>query len=115
MVADLTTGEIIAAKNAHQPRLPASTQKVLTAVTLLPRLDPKGIYQATAEDVAVIGSKVGIREGSTYRISNLFEALFLRSGNDAAMALANANGGVDGTVAQMAVEARRLGALNTVP
>ena len=113
IVADLDTGEVIAAKNAHVPRLPASTQKMLTALTLLPLLDADALYTATPADVEVIGSRVGLREDSTYRIRNLFEALFLRSGNDAATALANANGGAAGTVEQMNVEAMRLGALNT--
>lgn len=115
VIAELGTGAVLAAKNAHQPRLPASTQKILTAVTLLPRLDLQDIHVADRAAAEVIGSRVGIKEDSSYRIADLFEALILRSGNDAAVALAQANGGLDGTVEQMAVEARRLGALNTIP
>jgi D-alanyl-D-alanine carboxypeptidase (penicillin-binding protein 5/6) len=39
IIADLDTGEILAAKNPHKKLPPASTLKTLTALTLLPRLD----------------------------------------------------------------------------
>ena len=44
---------------------------------------------------------------------NLFQALFLVSGNDAANAMANAAGGVQSTVAAMNATAKSLGALDT--
>src|SRR3954467_13332992 len=40
LVADADTGEVLAARAPHAQHLPASTLKVLTAVTLLPRLHP---------------------------------------------------------------------------
>lgn len=113
VVADLDTGEILAAQNAHETRPPASTLKMLTAYTLLPRIQPDQLHTATLAEASVIGSKVGIVPGSTYHARNLFEGLFLISGNDAAVALADLNGGVAGTVAQMNAEAQRLQAYNT--
>src|SRR6476661_8107272 len=38
LVADLDSGDILAAKDAHHPLLPASTLKVLTALALLPKV-----------------------------------------------------------------------------
>ena len=114
VVADLDTGEIIAAQNAHEQRPPASTLKMLTALTLLDQLDPESLLTATEEETAVEGSKVGLVSGSTYSAHNLFEGLFLISGNDAATGLANLNGGVPGTVAQMNAQAQRLQAYDTV-
>ena len=114
VVADLDTGEIIAAQNAHEQLPPASTLKMLTALTVLPRTDLETIYTATVEDVSVEGSKVGIVEGSTYTARQLFEAMFLISGNDAANAVANLNGSIEGTIEQMQAEAGRMQAYDTV-
>ena len=114
VVADLDTGEIIAAQNAHAPLPPASTLKMLTALTVLPRINLDSIYTATDDDTFVEGSKVGIVSGSTYTGRQLFEGMFLISGNDAANAVANLNGGIEGTVDQMQAEAGRLQAYDTL-
>lgn len=113
VLADATTGEILAAKDPHGRLRPASTLKTLTAVTLLPRLDPATVYTAQWEDAHVDGSKVGIVPGGTYTVHDLFQGMFLISGNDAANALANAAGGVPQTVALMNAKAKQLGALDT--
>jgi serine-type D-Ala-D-Ala carboxypeptidase (penicillin-binding protein 5/6) len=113
VIADLDTGQILAAKNAHQRLRPASTLKALTALTLLPRLDKRARYTAVRQDADMIGSKVGLEAGNVYTIDQLFYGLFLQSGNDAAMALANASGGVKATVSLMNAEAARLGAFDT--
>lgn len=113
VLADLDTGEVIAAKDPHGRLRPASTMKILTALTVLPQLDPEASYVAQWEDANTEGSRVGVVPDATYSVHNLLEALFLVSGNDAAVALANAAGGVDATVAAMNRTARDLGALDT--
>ncbi len=113
VVADLESGEILAAKAPHERHRPASTLKMLTGLTLLPLLDKHARYRATFADDAEIGSAVGIVEGHTYTINQLFLGMFLESGNDAAHALANAAGGARRTVAQMQQLATTLQALDT--
>ena len=115
VLADLTTGEVLAAKNAHKKVLPASTLKTLTAVSLMPRLDKTRIITATQREAGQIGSRVGLVPGSTYSVWDLWNALLLPSANDAAMALADTYGGAAPTVALMQSEAKRLGALDTTP
>lgn len=114
VVADLTTGDILAAQNAHEPLPPASTLKMLTALTVLPRIDLDAVYTAVDDDITVEGSKVGVVPGSTYTGRQLAEGLFLISGNDAAHALGNLNGGIAATVEQMQAEAWRVQAYDTV-
>lgn len=114
VIADADTGEVLAAKDAHERRRPASTLKTLTALAVIPRLDPDQTYVPTYDDIAVEGSKVGIVNGSRYTVEQLWYGLFLASGNDAALALAKANGGVRTTVEQMNAEAARLQANDTV-
>jgi D-alanyl-D-alanine carboxypeptidase (penicillin-binding protein 5/6) len=114
LLADLTTGQVLVARNAHLPMRTASTMKVLTALTLLPRLSPSAVYRARRADEDVDGSKVGIVAGSTYTVGQLFLGMMLSSGNDAADALADAAGGLPATVALMQQEAASLGAADTV-
>jgi D-alanyl-D-alanine carboxypeptidase (penicillin-binding protein 5/6) len=113
LVADADTGDVLAAKAPHVPHLPASTLKVLTAVTLLPRLDPSMVVRATYDDAAVDGSKVGLVPGMRYTVDTLFASLLVVSANDAATALAGAAGGIPHTVALMNDEARQLQAFDT--
>ncbi len=113
VLADAETGEILAAKNAHTLRRPASTLKTLTALTLLPKLDPATTWTGTAKAQNTYGSKAGIRKGREYTIKELFYGLLLPSGNDAAIALAQANSSVKKTVDEMNEVAQELQAYNT--
>jgi D-alanyl-D-alanine carboxypeptidase (penicillin-binding protein 5/6) len=113
VVADLDSGAVLVARAAHAPHLPASALKSLTALTVLPTVRPETRVRAEPADL-VEGSKVGISPGSTYTTGQLLQGMMLSSGNDAAMALARAAGGVPQTVARMQAEARALGARDTV-
>jgi D-alanyl-D-alanine carboxypeptidase (penicillin-binding protein 5/6) len=113
LLADLDTGEVLAAQDPHGHWRPASTLKVLTALTLMPTLDPTTVYTAQWEDANADGSRAGIVPDATYTVDQLWQALFLVSGNDAASALAHAAGGVPQTVAAMRRTAHDLGALDT--
>ena len=53
LIADLDTGEVLADRDAHARLAPASTLKVLTALTLLPRIDPARQLVPTFADVNV--------------------------------------------------------------
>jgi D-alanyl-D-alanine carboxypeptidase (penicillin-binding protein 5/6) len=113
LVADMQTGAVLAAKDPHGRYAPASTLKVLTAETLIPRLDPRLMVKPTFADVNVDGSKVGIVQQMAYSVHDLLTAMLVVSGNDAANTLATANGGLLKTVNEMNSEARRLNALDT--
>ncbi len=113
VVADGTTGAILAAKAPHLREPPASTLKTLLALVVMPRLEPARTYRAADADVRIEGSKVGIVPGGTYTVRQLWQAVFLRSGNDAVSSLAALDGGTGATVARMRATARALGALDT--
>jgi D-alanyl-D-alanine carboxypeptidase (penicillin-binding protein 5/6) len=114
LVANLTTGQVLAAKAPHARFLPASTLKMLTAVTLIPKLDPHSMFAATYQDATVDGTRVGLVPGFKYSINKLFTCMLVDSANDAADALAEANGGIKHTVKQMNAEAQSLQANDTV-
>lgn len=116
LVADARTGAVLAAHNAHRRLPPASTLKTLFAVTVLPELPAGGLHTVRAEELRGIGdgsSLVGVAEGRTYRVADLWRGVFLNSGNDAVRVLAGLNGGWEVTARQMQAKARSLGALDT--
>jgi D-alanyl-D-alanine carboxypeptidase (penicillin-binding protein 5/6) len=118
LVADLDTGEIVGACGAHRYGAPASLQKLLLVETVLPRLKPTDLTTITPEDLDFEpgSSAVGLLLGGEYSVETLFLGLMLNSGNDAANTLARlgSNGhGVRGTLDDMNVEAKRLGAWDT--
>jgi D-alanyl-D-alanine carboxypeptidase (penicillin-binding protein 5/6) len=114
VLADATTGEILASKGAHKLRAPASTLKTLTALTLLPRLPLDGTYVGRKSDVVAGTAMAGVKPGVTYTNKQLFYGMMLPSGNDAARALAHSNGGMKKTIAEMNEVAASIGALDTV-
>jgi D-alanyl-D-alanine carboxypeptidase (penicillin-binding protein 5/6) len=114
LVADADTGAVLAAKAPHARYLPASTLKTLTAVTLIPLLNPDRMVLADYHDAVVDGSKVGIVPGMRYSVRKLFTAMLVVSGNDAADALAGAAGGTRHAVDLMNAEAQFLNADDTV-
>ena len=114
LLADITTGEVLAAKAPHKKVLPASTLKTLTAVTLMPVLPKDQIVTVGDGPTHADGSHVGLVSGGTYSVWDLWHGLLLPSGNDAAAALAEANGGMAVTVKAMQAKAVELGALDTV-
>jgi serine-type D-Ala-D-Ala carboxypeptidase (penicillin-binding protein 5/6) len=114
LVADLGTGDVLAARDPHGRYYPASTLKTLTLLTLVHRLPADRVVTATDDDERVEGTRVGLVKDGQYPVGLLFQALVLGSGNDVANALARANGGTDATVAQMNATARGLGAYDTV-
>jgi D-alanyl-D-alanine carboxypeptidase (penicillin-binding protein 5/6) len=114
VIADHETGQVLAARDAHGRYLPASTLKMLTALTLIPKLDKNLTVKPSRNAVNQEGSAVGLRPTPIYKVDDLFKALMMSSGNDAAMALAEANGGLDRTMSDMNAEAKRLQANDTV-
>ena len=116
MVSDLDSGDVLAAHDAHWPLPPASTLKTLFADTVLPKFPATETHKVTPADLAGMGagsSLVGVVPGHTYKVSDLWLGVFLRSGNDAVHTLASMNGGVAATVREMQAEAKTLGADDT--
>lgn len=114
LIADAETGQVLAAKDPHGRYLPASTLKTLTALTLIPKLDRDETIRPSRNAVNQEGSAVGLSTKPIYKVQDLFRALMMSSGNDAAMALAEANGGLAKTMRDMNAEARHLQANDTV-
>jgi serine-type D-Ala-D-Ala carboxypeptidase (penicillin-binding protein 5/6) len=113
LVADLDTGDVIAAKDPHGRHRPASVIKVLVAMQAIRDLPIHKVVAGTAEDAAVEGTKVGVGENGFYSINDLLHGLLMYSGNDTAHALAVQLGGMDATMAKLNDLAGKLGGRDT--
>ena len=113
LISDLDSGDVLAAKDPHARERPASLIKNLLAIVVIRELRPETKVEGTQEDANQEGTKVGIGPGGTYTVDQLLHALIMRSGNDAAWALARALGGVDVALEKMNAVASELGALDT--
>lgn len=114
VVADAGTGQVLAARNPHGYFFPASTLKLLTAVALIPVLNPNSTVVASKRATSTVPNVAGLITGQRYKVSALFTALLTISANDAAIALAEATGSYASGMAMINAEAARLGARDTV-
>ncbi|RZS36885.1 D-alanyl-D-alanine carboxypeptidase (penicillin-binding protein 5/6) [Herbihabitans rhizosphaerae] len=113
MVADVDTGQILAARDPHTRHRPASVIKTLLAIVAIRELNPRMVISGTQEDANQEGTKVGVGPGGQYPVHLLLQAMVMRSGNDAAHALARALGGVPAALEKMNSLAKALGATDT--
>jgi D-alanyl-D-alanine carboxypeptidase (penicillin-binding protein 5/6) len=114
VIANADTGQVLAAKDPHGEYGPASTLKVLTAVTLIPLLNPRAEVVASQLATSQEPSSAWLIAGRSYNVADLFRALLMISANDAAVALTEATGSFDKGMALINAEARHLQAYDVV-
>ncbi|BBX26965.1 D-alanyl-D-alanine carboxypeptidase family protein [Mycolicibacterium alvei] len=113
VVADLDSGDIIAAKDPHGRHRPASIIKVLVATAALNELNLNKLVAGTQDDANSEGTRVGVGPGGQYTINDLLHGLLMHSGNDAAHALAAQLGGMDPALQKLNILAGKLGGRDT--
>lgn len=119
IVADLTSGQILAAERPDERVEPASLTKLMTAYLVFAALKEKAI--ALDQPVAVSerawrapGSRMFIQPGRPVTVEELIRGMVVQSGNDACIALAELVAGSEERFAErMNREAARLGMKNT--
>lgn len=115
-VFNLATQEITYSQNLHQRIFPASTTKILTAYVALKygNLDSVMTASENAANQASDSSVCGLKTGDQMSLRQLMYGLIMRSGNDAAIAIAEGiSGDVESFVNLMNQEAKALGATNS--
>ncbi|TCT10890.1 D-alanyl-D-alanine carboxypeptidase family protein [Paralcaligenes ureilyticus] len=117
LLLDATSGQVIAEQNADVRIEPASLTKIMTAYLVFKAIkDHRLSKQQTvtvskrAWSVAPGSSKMFLMPGTKVTVDQLLNGLLVQSGNDAAVALAEAtSGNVEGFVVQMNREAQAMG------
>lgn len=114
-VVDMSTGRILGKHRARAKLPQASTIKLLSALTAVRRIDPVAPVRATRSAASTICSCAGVKAGKRYTRAMLLAGMLVRSGNDAAEALAGADArGRPRFITAMNTIAGRLQASDTV-
>ena len=114
VLMDAKTGQILLSLNPQMFIPPASTLKVMTALSVVQHLKMDDTVPVSAYAAAAPASKIGIKAGDTYTVRELLYALLLSSANDAARALAErVSGSEEAFAQQLTREVRQWGAYRT--
>jgi D-alanyl-D-alanine carboxypeptidase len=101
ILVDADTGAVLDEGNSHQPMLPASVTKVLTAVIAVEQLQPDSDVPISAEAQGMPARNMNMKAGQTWKFEDVLHALLMVSANDAAVALAER---ISGTRQDFAVQ-----------
>ena len=119
MVTDMLSGQTLASANEDDRIEPASLTKLMTGYVVYAairdrKLDPAQSVMVSANAAKADGSRMYLASGKPVAVADLLRGLVVQSGNDAAIALAEAvAGSEEAFVALMNREAERLGLANT--
>lgn len=114
VLMDAKTGQVLFEKDMHKRSAPASTTKILTAIIAIEsgRLDE--VVRVSSRAAGTGGSSMNLYAGQTLTLRELVTGLMLRSGNDAAVAIAeHLAGSVEAFAAMMNKRAQEIGAVNS--
>lgn len=114
IVIDYESGRILYEKYAYQKRPMASTTKIMTAIVALENGNLDDIVTVSRNAASIWGSTINLTTGEQVSFRELMYGLLMRSGNDAAIAIAEHIGGsVDSFLEMMNEKAKEIGALNS--
>lgn len=111
VLGDAASGRVLYALNADQPLPIASTTKLMTALLALERCELDEVVTASPNASGVEGTSIYLGVGEQLTLYQMMQGLLIRSGNDAAIAIAeHVSGSVEAFVALMNERAKELDA-----
>lgn len=114
VVMEVKSGRILYSKNMHEKLPMASTTKIMTTLLAVESGRLNEIVTVSKKASYVEGSSIYLKEGEKHSLEDLLYAVMLRSGNDAATAVAEFLGGsVENFATMMNAKAREIGAYDT--
>lgn len=114
VVIDRKTNSVLFGKNENSKKKMASTTKIMTATIIIEKCNLSDTIEISKKAAGTGGSRLGLKTGDKITILDLLYGLMLRSGNDAAVALAEyAGGDINGFAELMNAKALELGLTNT--
>ena len=114
VLMDMDSLNVIYGENMHDVRSVASISKIMTAIVAIESADVNSTVTIGEEITKAYGSGIYIKQGEEITLESLLYGLMLRSGNDAALAIANYVGGdIDNFVEMMNEKAVEIGMKNT--
>lgn len=114
ILMDQDSGRVLFEKNANQVSRIASITKIMTAILAIESGKLNKMVTISDRAVRTEGSSIYLKPGDKVKLEDLVYGLMLRSGNDAANAIAEYVGGsVEGFVFLMNQKAKEIGMNNT--
>ena len=114
VVFDRNSKRVLYGKNENVKGAMASTTKIMTSIVVIENAKLDDIVTISKKASSVGGSRLKLNAGDKVSVKDLLYGLMLRSGNDAAIALAEHVGGdVNSFIVFMNEKAKKLGLLNT--
>ena len=114
VVIDRKTNSVLFGKNENTKKKMASTTKIMTATIIIEKCNLSVTIEISKKAAGTGGSRLGLKTGDKITVLDLLYGLMLRSGNDAAVALAEyAGGDINGFAELMNAKALELGLTNT--
>lgn len=114
VVIDRNNRTVLYGKNEMTKTKMASTTKIMTCLIVLENASLNEIVEISSKAAGTGGSRLKIKKGDKITVRDLLYGLMLRSGNDAAVALAEYVGGsIEGFAELMNKKALELGLINT--
>jgi len=113
IVIDADTGRVLYEKDAYSRRAIASTTKIMTAIVAIENGNLDDKVKVSSRAASIWGSTIKLKPGEELTLKELLYGMMLRSGNDAALAVAEHGGTVENFVKMMNDKARELGLKNT--
>lgn len=119
ILMDVSTGQILYEKNAHDKLPPASVTKVMTMLLICEALDSGKIklddkVQISENAASMGGSQIFLEPGETQDVNTLLKGIAVASANDGCVAMAeHIAGSVEGFVDMMNKKAQELGMKDT--
>lgn len=111
---DRKSGKVIYGKNENKRTAMASTTKIMTAIVLIENADLNQTITVSAKAAGTGGSRLGLKHNDKITMKDLLYGLMLKSGNDAAVAIAeNVGGSIEKFADLMNEEAKKIGLNNT--
>lgn len=111
---DMDSKRILYAKDIHYTQSVASISKIMTAILAIEKKNVNDIVIIGDEVLKAYGSGIYVKQGEKITLEDLLYGLMLRSGNDAAVAIANyAGGNINNFVYEMNKKAKEIGMKNT--
>ena len=114
LIYDRNSKTILYEKNGLKQVPMASTTKIMTAIVVLENSNLNDIVTISKKAAGTGGSRLGLKVNDRITVHDLLYGLMLKSGNDAAVALAeHVGGGIEGFAGLMNKKANEMGLVNS--
>ncbi len=114
VLIEQNSGRVLFEKNAHEVRRIASITKIMTAILAIESGEMNDMVTVSDRAIRAEGSSIYLKAGEKIKLEDLVYGLMLRSGNDAAVAIAEHVGGsLEGFVFLMNQKAEEIGMSHT--